>query len=609
MPSRRLPLFLAALLAPAAFGADIRILNKNDSGQGFNDTTPVTPVGLNFGTTIGQQALIAFQYAATIWGATLRSSIPIVIDSAFVTVQQDARLQCTTSSGIVGFARLASYSKNDSYPVPGAAYPVALANTFVGKDLTPGDAHIVARFNASLGTPGCLDNQRWYYGLDGKESASQDDLVSVVLHEFGHGLGFISFVDPTSGSSGSDPPSIFDFHAWDISGGIAWQADTDAQRQALAVSLDGLSLDGAAIAVDVPRFLSFPPASLSVDASGQQSPVPFAAASFSGPFTGGGTIAMAQPLNACPGLTNPTDLTGKVALIQRGGSNDAGVTCRFWDKASQAQDAGAVGVILFNNQAGAPLLAPSGSPTLSIPVGFVTLETGANIQAQAVSGSVSAAFASAPTRSGVDGSGNRPLLYTPAAVVSASSVSHFDTSAFPTLLMEPRILRSFQSNLDLTPAVMADLGWSVVKGLSVAVGKALEAQVSPGKQATYLVTLVNRSPAPANDVSVDLSLPPGTTVVSTAGACTTAFPCNLGTMASSGVALTLVTLQLPSSVPNPFPVTARVSTSTPTGDDVLESTSSLPSASSSGCSSSGGAPSFLSLGVLFSALLVRPRRR
>jgi uncharacterized repeat protein (TIGR01451 family)/uncharacterized protein (TIGR03382 family) len=156
---------------------------------------------------------------------------------------------------------------------------------------------------------------------------------------------------------------------------------------------------------------------------------------------------------------------------------------------------------------------------------------------------------------------------------------------------------------------MADLGWSVVKGLTVGVAKALDQQLSPGKQATYLVTVVNRSPTPANDVSVDLTLPAGTTVISAAGACTTgSFPCSLGTLASSGVTLTVVTLNVPTTAPNPFPVTAQVSTSTPSGDDVLEATSSLPSASSSGCTSTGGAPSVLGLTTLLSALLVRRRR-
>src|SRR5450432_822037 len=115
------------VLAPAAFGAKITILDTNAPGQGLNDATPATPVGLNFGTTKGQQALIGLQYAATIWGATLRSSVPIVIDSAFVTTSEDGRFSCSNTSGILGITGVASFVSAPKLPVPGASYPVALA--------------------------------------------------------------------------------------------------------------------------------------------------------------------------------------------------------------------------------------------------------------------------------------------------------------------------------------------------------------------------------------------------------------------------------------------------------------------------------------------------
>jgi MYXO-CTERM domain-containing protein len=607
MSPRRIALLLAVLSAPAAFGAEVQIRNTNDAGKGFNDPTPTTPVGLNFGTTKGQQALIAFQFAASIWGATLKSAVPIVIDSAFLTVQEDSRLQCTTTSGVIGFARLASYSSDSAYPVPGAAYPVALANALLGKDLTPGDAHIVARFSASVGNQGCLDNQSWYYGLDARESPSQDDLVSVALHEFGHGLGFISFVDAPTGSFGSDPPAIFDFHTWDIAGSHTWQAETNAQRQSLATSVSGLGVDGPAVSVDIPRFLAFLP-TLSVDVPGLPTTLPFTQAEFSAPFAGGGPVLPVQPPEGCTEFTG-TGLVGKVALIERS-IPDAGAFCRFWDKAQNAADAGAVGVILFNSLAGAPLVTPSGSPPLSIPVAFVSLETGTSIASQAAVATVTATFGASSQRGGVDPSGNRPLLYAPSTVVNASSVSHFDTTAYPPLLMEPRILHNFLHNLDLTPAVMADLGWSVVRGLSVAVVKALDQEISAGQDAVYLVTLVNRRPGAANDVTIDLALPPGATVTSTAGACTTGLlPCDLGTLATGDVKLTLVTVRVSSPVPNPFEVTARVTTSNGSGDDVLEATSSISPPRASGCSTAGGGRGVgVGLAALLAAVLLRRRR-
>src|ERR1041385_3593671 len=65
--------------AHSATAATIVILNNDSAGVGFNDTTPVSPVGNNTGTTLGQQRLNAFQFAANIWGATINSNVTITV--------------------------------------------------------------------------------------------------------------------------------------------------------------------------------------------------------------------------------------------------------------------------------------------------------------------------------------------------------------------------------------------------------------------------------------------------------------------------------------------------------------------------------------------------
>ena len=70
-------------MGTAQAAAKIVINNLNAPGIGFNETTPATPIGGNTGTTIGQQRLIAFTHAANIWGKTLTSDVPIVINAPF----------------------------------------------------------------------------------------------------------------------------------------------------------------------------------------------------------------------------------------------------------------------------------------------------------------------------------------------------------------------------------------------------------------------------------------------------------------------------------------------------------------------------------------------
>src|SRR5215472_8800812 len=78
--------------------ATITVINKNNPGVGFNDPTPATPVGGNTGTTLGQQRLIAFQYAADIWAGKIASAVEITIDGSFIS------LQCDANSGTLGQA-------------------------------------------------------------------------------------------------------------------------------------------------------------------------------------------------------------------------------------------------------------------------------------------------------------------------------------------------------------------------------------------------------------------------------------------------------------------------------------------------------------------------
>ena len=65
--------------------------------------------------------------------------------------------------------------------------------------------------------------------------------------------------------------------------------------------------------------------------------------------------------------------------------------------------------------------------------------------------------------SGADASA-RALMFTPNPFVGGSSVSHWDTSAFPNLLMEPAINGDLTHEVtppnDLTFTLLKDIGWN-----------------------------------------------------------------------------------------------------------------------------------------------------
>jgi hypothetical protein len=135
------------------------------------------------------QAQAAFQAAVDVWQHSVTSSVPIHVDATWEPLPQ----------GVLGQAGPTSIYCN----VPGGidastCYPVAQANEMYGYDVNGSTAEISASFNSTFGA--------WYYGTDGATPISSWDLESVVLHEMGHGLGFISSVSGVDGYDASGNP-------------------------------------------------------------------------------------------------------------------------------------------------------------------------------------------------------------------------------------------------------------------------------------------------------------------------------------------------------------------------------------------------------------------
>ena len=444
---------VAVAAAQDAYGAATIVIQNNDSANtGFNDPTPAAPAGGNTGTTLGQQRLNAFQFAANVWGATLKSDVPITIGASW------SALPCTATSATLGQAGSAGIFRDfNGAPHPNIWYSAALANALRGADLNPNQPEITAQFNSNLGNAGCLDGSPFYLGLDNKHG-DDIDLVAVLLHEFAHGLGFQSFTSSSTGTQSSGFPSIYDRFLHDNTTGKGWAQMTNVERQASAVNAGNLVWTGAQTAADLRGVLGTPRAR--VNAPGTiAGGYAVGTAEFGPAVTPGGTtanVSAAAPADACSALTNPSAVSGRIALVDRGG-------CNFTVKVKNAQNAGAVGVIVANNATPGVIQMGGGDASINIPSLMVSLTDGATLKSQLTGGLNATLLLDNSALSGVDSQG-RALMYAPNPVSAGSSVSHWDVSLYANQLMEPDIsgdlVHSVAVPADLTGSQLRDVGWS-----------------------------------------------------------------------------------------------------------------------------------------------------
>ncbi|HWS89785.1 MAG TPA: PA domain-containing protein, partial [Pyrinomonadaceae bacterium] len=453
----------ASVQARAA--ATIFIHNTDPAGSGFNDPTPAAPVGGNTGTTVGQQRLNAFQFAANLWGATLRSDVPIVIRASWVALPCDANGGTLAQAGSVGMFR-----NFPNAPFGNTWYSTALANALSGIDVNGGTAEISTQFNSNInGSANCLGGTRFYLGLDNNHGADID-LVAVLMHEFAHGLGFQTFTNGSTGAQASAQgnafPSAYDHFLLDNSTGKTWIQMTNGERAASAVSNGNLVWNGPNVTGAARGVLGA--ARVRVNApAGIAGSYAVNTAEFGPPLSVAGTTANVvqalDPSNAsgalttdgCSALTNPSAVAGRLALIDRG-------NCDFVVKVKNAQNAGAIGVIIANSSGGVFGGMGGSDPTINIPSVMVTFENGNTIKGQLTAGVNATLLVDGSSASGVDAQGH-PQVFTPTTFSGGSSVSHWDTLLFPNQLMEPDnagdIIHSVAVPADLTGLQLRDVGW------------------------------------------------------------------------------------------------------------------------------------------------------
>ena len=148
--------------------------------------------------TVPTVARAAVQAAIDVWSENFSSTVPVTVNVSWGRA---------SSYGILAAASAKSNFANfPNAPDKTLYYAAALANALAGNDLDPNNPEL--EITISSDAP-------WYYGVDGKCPPKSFDLVSVILHEMGHGLGFISgsYYDEYSGYGRVDLPTPFDAYA------------------------------------------------------------------------------------------------------------------------------------------------------------------------------------------------------------------------------------------------------------------------------------------------------------------------------------------------------------------------------------------------------------
>ena len=222
-----------------------RIRANYDSNARGTATFDVTYTGFS------QEAEDAFQFAVDIWEQHIESTVPIKVSANWTPL--GANILGSAGANLV-------HANFAGAPLTSTWYGSALADALAGLDLDPPGSDINANFNSTLAN--------WYFGTDGNPPAGEFDLVTVVLHELGHGLGFFGSMNVDDGDAGNgeecngvngegcwglegvDFAVIFDRFAEDGPG--LSLIDTDAYPNpsgtlAMALQSDDVHFDGALV--------------------------------------------------------------------------------------------------------------------------------------------------------------------------------------------------------------------------------------------------------------------------------------------------------------------------------------------------------------------------
>lgn len=198
----------------------------------------------------------------------------------------------------------------------------------------------------------------------------------------------------------------------------------------------------------------------------------------------------------------------------------------------------------------------------------------ANGGPDATTGAVSVANTLPASATAASGSGSGWSCGAPSGgIITCTSIDSVANGAsFPTLtiaMTAPANSGNVQnsatvsSSADPNPANdSASVTTNIAALTDVSIVKSGPSSVVSGQNIVYTIVVTNAGPSTATGVAVSDPTPPSLTFVSNSGACTTAYPCNLGTMAAGQSATIMSTYSTPPTFSGNVSNTATVSATT-----------------------------------------------
>ncbi len=178
-------------------------------------------------TGFSSEARAAVEYAVNILESILPEGVEVNIKASWTRI---------SSSGVLGNSSITGFAAGwgiDAFK-PMSYYPVTVAEKIAGKSLNEdyeADVELVLNSNA-----------KWYLATDGNTPVTKYDLVTVVIHELCHGLGFFDSMDAenSEGTYGlGSMPVIYDTFVSDLSGNML--TDTTVYPQGSKKLYDALT--------------------------------------------------------------------------------------------------------------------------------------------------------------------------------------------------------------------------------------------------------------------------------------------------------------------------------------------------------------------------------